>query len=255
MSFKRMFYWFFFLPTFIFLQSCSEDNSTINSTNGPTTKNYFPTTVGSWWIYKSYDLDSNGVNVPESETYDTNRIVGSFNIAGKMATAIEIRSSNGSVDTSFFYYENNKIYSLISIFNNDLIPIEGDQWIMVADFNSSAWTILKDTTLGSFNMPGYGTITPTLGITGRKGNSTNVVVKGKVIPSQEFIITMKINIQISIQEYPLPINATVEVLNHIFFGENVGNVGTQTDPSVLNVVIFQEKIPGHRSELIDYSIK
>lgn len=249
-SFKP-FIWLLVLQTFLLLQSCSEDNST----NNTTPKTYFPTTVGSWWIYQSFDLDSNGVKVPESVAYDTSRIIGSFNVSGKLATAMESRSSNGSVDTNYFSYETDKIYTLLSIFNNDMIPIEGSQWVLIADFNASNWTILKDTTFAPSEIPGLGTVTPTLGITGRKGNSTNVVVKGKAIPSQEFIITMKFNLKVSIPGVPLPINGTFEVINHIYFGENVGSVLQQTDPSEINFVVIQQKIPGSRSELIEYSIK
>ncbi|MGQ9819686.1 MAG: hypothetical protein ACUVQ1_07165 [Candidatus Kapaibacteriales bacterium] len=236
----------------LFLQSCSEDNSTNNNT---TTKTYFPTTVGSWWIFKTFDLDSNGVMIPETERYDTSKIIGSFNISGKMATALEERSGESSIDTIYFSYENDKIYTLLSTFNNDMIPIQGNQWIVIADFKSSSWTILKDTTLDSFDVPGVGTITPTLGIKGRKGNSTNVVVKGKAIPSQEFIITMKFNLKISLPGVPLPVNASFDMVQHIYFGENVGNVLRQSDPSQINVLGFIENIEGSRSELIDYSIK
>lgn len=237
---------------FLSLQSCSEDNSTNDNT---TTKKYFPTTVGSWWIYQSFELDSNGVKIPESLRYDTAKIIGSFNIAGKMATAIEEHSGDDSIDTTYFSYENDKIYTLLSTFDNETIPIKGDQWIIIADFNSSSWIILKDTTFAPLEIPDFGTFTPTLGITGRKGNATNFVVKGKSIPSQEFIITMSFNLKISISGVPLPVNASFDVVQRILFGENIGNVVRQTDPYQINVMIYQEKFNGERSELIDYSIK
>lgn len=237
---------------FLSLQSCSEDNSTNDNT---TPKTFFPTTAGSWWIYQTFELDSNGVKIPESLRYDTTKIIGSFNIAEKMATAIEERSGDDSIDTTFFSYENDKLYTLLSTFDNEMIPIKGNQWIIIADFNSSSWIILKDSTFASLEIPDFGTITPTLGITGRKGNATNFVVKDKSIPSQEFIITMSFNLKISIPGVPLPVNASFDIVHRVSFGENVGNVGRQTDPYQINVMIYQEKFNGRRSELIDYSIK
>lgn len=240
------------IALFLSLQSCSEDNSTNDNT---TTKNYFPTTVGSWWIYETFELDSNGVKIQKTLRYDTAKVVGSFNIAGKMATAIEERSGDNSIDTGYFSYENDKIYTLLSIFDNETIPIKGNQWIIIADFNSTNWTILKDTTLDPIEVPDFGTLTPTLGITGRKGNATNFVVKGKSIPAQEFVITMKYNLKISIPGVPLPINAPLDIILRIIFGENIGIVVRQMDPYQINFTVFQEKFNGSRSELIDYSIK
>lgn len=237
---------------FLSLLSCSEDNSTNDNT---TTKTYFPTTIGSWWIYQTFELDSIGVKILETLSYDTAKIIGSFNIAGKMATTMEERSGDDSIDTTYFSYENDKIYTLLSIFDNAMIPIKDNQWIIIADFNSSSWTILKDTTFATIEIPNLGTITPTLGITGRKGNTTNFPIKGKSIPSQEFIITMKFNLKIAIPSVPLPVDANFEIVHRILFGENVGNVVRHTDPSLINLMIYQEKINGSHSELIDYSIK
>ncbi|MCX7879585.1 MAG: hypothetical protein N2517_02890 [Ignavibacteria bacterium] len=240
-----------FLTFFFF--SCEKDSP--SQPSGP--KTYFPTTLGSYWIYLNYDLDSLGIKIPNTENYDTSKIIGSKNINGKMATVIETRNSEGNIDTSYFAYENNKIYTLLSFFQNEFIPVgNSNQWVIVADFNSTSWSILSDTTLPSFDVPGIGTMTPTISIQGKKGNSTNIVVKGKAIPSQEFLNTFVMKIKLQIPNVPLPINLSFNVVLHLWFGENVGLVQRQLDPFKIEIpLIGGEQMDGNKSELIDYSIK
>lgn len=248
---------FFFaitILTLFFLYSCS-DSST--NTNEPTNKSYFPTSIGSYWKYVEYEIDSLGVKVPDSEDTTITRVVANQMIQGKNA-AILVRQStkNESIDTSIFAYENEKIYTLLSFFNNEFIPIgEGNQWVMIADFNATQWTILNDTTLESFDLPDIGKITPTVGIKGKKGNKVDVVVKGKPIPSQEFILTFSFKMKLQIPNVPLPINFNFDVVQHFWFGEGVGLVKERLDPFKFSVVVMEQSFNGNQSDLIDYQIK
>ncbi len=247
-----------FLLAFAFiLISCSDDNSTNTE---PSKDNYFPTTVGSWWIYKNTQLDSTGTKVPESETWDTTKIIGSYNISGKMASAFENRSSNGNVDTSYFYTEDGKIYALANLFDNDFIDFDPRQWVLIADFNANSWVILSDTTLASqeIDFPGIGflKITPTVSITGKKGNKSNLAVGKKSVESQEFIITFAFKLKIEIPGVPFPANATVNVINRYWFGNQVGLVQSKVEPTEINVAgMFQDWLSGSIQELESYSIK
>ncbi len=243
-----------------FLFSCSEDNTTSNNSNG----DFFPTSKGSYWKFLSYDLDSNSVRVPETEDTIITTIVGTTTIAGKNAIIFaETSSKNKSTDTIYLAEENNKIFTFLSLFNNDFIPINSnDQWVMIADFNLSSgnqWTILNDTTLETFDIPpdlGFsGTMTPTISIKGRKEGNSIISVKGKNVQAQEFIITFVMKIKVQISGVPLPVNLDFNVVTHTWYGENIGQIRSQTDPFSINIVVQKINFNGSRSELLDYYIK
>lgn len=240
--------------------SCSEDNSTSNNLSG----DFFPTSKGSYWKFLSYELDSNSVRVPETEDTIITTIVGTTTIAGKNTTIFaETSSKNQSTDTIYLAEENNKIFTFLSLFNNDFIPIESnDQWVMIADFNLSPgnqWNILNDTTLETFDIPpdlGFsGTMTPTIAIKGRKGDNSIIQVKGKNVQAQEFIITFAMKIKVQISGVPLPVNLDFNVVTHTWYGENIGQIRSQTDPFSINIIVQKINFNGSRSELLDYYIK
>jgi hypothetical protein len=60
--------------------SCSEDNSTSSNTN----KDYFPTTVGSYWKFLTYELDSMSIRIPGTEDTTIEKIVGTETLLGRM---------------------------------------------------------------------------------------------------------------------------------------------------------------------------
>jgi len=240
--------------------SCSEDNSTSSNTN----KDYFPTTVGSYWKFLTYELDSMSIRIPGTEDTTIEKIVGTETLYGKNAIIYVTSSSkNTGTDTTYFAKEGTKVYTLLSLFNNDFIPIEqGNQWVQIADFSLSPgnqWTILNDTTLATVDIPPdigvSGKMTPTISIKARRGENTTFTIKGKPVNATEFIITFGMVIKLNVSGMPMPINLNFNVVNHIWFGEGIGIVRRQTDPFSINVIIQNFNFNGSRDELIDYSIK
>ncbi|MGC8748088.1 MAG: hypothetical protein ACP5RR_04295 [Candidatus Kapaibacteriota bacterium] len=255
--FKQIKFFFAFLfVSLLFVSSCSEDNSTSNNPP-PANQSYFPTTVGSFWKYYEYEIDSLGVKVPNSDDTVTTQVVANMSIQGKNAAVfVSTQSKSQTIDTSFYAYENNKVYSFLSLFNNEFIPIkDANQWVVVADFNQSDWIILKDTTLANVDLPDVGTMIPTVGIRGREGNTTTLVVKGKSVSAQEFIITFSLKVKLQIPNVPLPINLNFDVIQHTWYAQGIGIVKSRLDPFKVGAVFFEQNFNGNQSELIDYQIK
>ncbi len=238
----------------LLLFSCS-DKSTNN--NEPQNQSFFPTTVGSFWKYLDYELDSLSVKVPNSEDTTLTTLIANQFIFGKNASIFLNKTSRDNLtDTTIFAFENNKIYTFLSFFENDFIPIsEGNQWVMIADFDGSQWTILKDTTLETIDLPDVGKMTPTIGIKGKKGNQIDLVVKGKPVQSQEFILTFTMNIKLEIPNVPLPVNVKFDVVQHYWFGKGIGLVRKKLDPFKFNIFLMEQVFNGNQSDLIDYNIK
>lgn len=246
---------YFVLILAFILISCSDDDTSTNT--NPPNQTYFPTTIGSFWKYVEYDIDSLGVKVPETEDTVSSTIVGTQMINGKNATIFLNRySKEATTDTTFLAYENEKVYTFLSAFDNEFIPIgESSQWIVISDFNASQWTILNDTTLQQVDLRGIGKMTPTVGINGRKGSKGEMVVKGKAVQSQEFIITFKLNIKLEIPNVPVPVNLKFDVVQHIWYGLGIGVIKRRLDPFKFNVLLFEQNFNGSESNLIDYNIK
>ncbi|ROL56389.1 hypothetical protein D9V84_08105 [Bacteroidetes/Chlorobi group bacterium Naka2016] len=238
-----------------FLSSCSKDDSSTNVT--PSNQSYFPTTVGSYWKYLEYELDSLGVKVPGTEDTITTTLASIQPMEGKNAGIyLSTSSTNQTTDTSYYAFENDKVYSFLSLFNNEFIPVENaNQWIVVADFNATEWTILKDTTLAEVDLQGVGKMTPTVSIKGRKGNKTDLVIKGKPYTAQEFIITFSMKIKLSIPNVPLPINLNFDVVQHTWYAQGVGMAKSRLDPFKISAVLFEQYMNGNQSDLIDFNIK
>jgi hypothetical protein len=243
----------FAFPILVFLVSCKED-----STGPGTQKTYFPTATGSWWIYLNYGIDSAGYKIPETEYYDTSKIVGTQTINGKSAVVMVSHNSMGESDTSYFAFENNKLYTFLDFFSNEFFDFGKSQWILIADFNGTSWSILPDTTLPPVEIPipdiGNVKLTATISINGSKGSQSNITVKGKSVVSQEILNTVKMIMKFEIPGVPIPLTTTTNVVMHLYFVENIGLVRLHVDPTSINLTIIQQWIDGSHSEIVDYYI-
>ncbi len=246
---------FVFVFSILALLSACKENST--GPNG-TQKVYVPTTIGSWWIYFNYAIDSAGNKLAETEYYDTSRIVGTQTISGKTAILMESRNSQGWADTMFFAYENGKLYTFTNLYNNDIVNFDEPQWVILADFNSSNWNIIPDTTFPPVDVPiadvGTAKLTLTFSVNGSKGTQKNITVKGKSIASQEILNTLTMKMKFEVPGIPLPFTTTTNIVMHLWFGENTGLVLSHTDPASIDIVLTKYWIGGHHQELIDYYI-
>lgn len=243
----------FVLPILAFLVSCKED-----STGPSTQKTYFPVTSGSWWIYLNYGIDSAGNKIPDTEYYDTVKIVGTKTIGGKLAVIMTDHDSMGRADTLYFAFENNKLYTFLDFFSNEFFNFTESQWILIADFNGTSWKILPDTTLPPVDIPipdlGTAKLTATIRINGSKGSQSNITVKGKSIASQEILNTVTMVMKYEITGIPFPVTTTTNVVRHLYFGENVGFVRYHVDPTLIDFTVIKEWIDGSHSEVVDYYI-
>ncbi len=109
----------------IFLFGCGKDDETNDDIN-QTTDNYFPLTTGSYWVYATYKIDSNGVETTMNQV-DTVKITGDSLINGKTykvffkvsnKTFVLVRDSSGTI------VNQNGLTTLPSALNNSVLFVD-----------------------------------------------------------------------------------------------------------------------------------
>ncbi len=123
-----------FLLTVI-LVSC-DDSSTGDNTGPQEMKNYFPLSVGNYWIYNTVIYDKFSKTI--SNSIDSVVITGKTQLYGKEAS-IFVKFSDGiPVDTSYHYKTNNEVFTILkdTIVN---IPDLSSRWSLMFDFVNDSW--------------------------------------------------------------------------------------------------------------------
>lgn len=212
---------------FIF-SACSD-----SSTNPPaSTKNYFPTTVGSSWQYEYSEIDSAGkdIGTPHQYTTSATRTVDTL---GKTKAVIMTISPNGySYPT---VVEGSSLWMFEKSFDFAMGGVSAaPQWNKYADFTSQAqWNIYDTTITGAkdtLDINGTSvpvTIDGTLTIVGKNNGTETVTVKGKTYTdcariTQTFNTTIKV--KGSILGLPLEIPITSTTTSTHWFADGVGMV-------------------------------
>lgn len=126
---------FFF--AFVLLNSCSDNGSDPESNEY---KDYYPSTLGSYWIYENYqsDADMGELNlVSRDSVYVAKDTV----VSGKKCQMlITINTTENQIsDTSYQRLSDSKLY-VYSEEGNENMPIGG--WIQMIDFSKSSGTVL-----------------------------------------------------------------------------------------------------------------
>ncbi|MFC2131154.1 hypothetical protein ACFLSQ_06945 [Bacteroidota bacterium] len=122
------------------IYSCSEDESTSPSTNLQMS-DYYPSTPGSWWYYKHYNIDSLGNR--EFQWNDSVYIGEPAMIDGHEAiTRITVSDYDNeiNIDTNYYYTDGSRLF----IYGDSYLNQEEFKWRLYVDFSKQNWEILKE---------------------------------------------------------------------------------------------------------------
>ena len=248
------------------LTSCED-----NTSPKPAETDYYPLTIGNYWIFNTYDLNSNHQKISGTEKRDSIVVEENHEIEGRTAFLLYVYRNNQIYDTIYIARENQNIYMLFD--ENDIdVPNFKKQWCIIADFSKTINTEwhLYDSILTnySYNFEGS-TINTTYHhtINGKLENIENFQIKDTSYKSKIFQIKYDTRLYF-IYKFPDDISTTeVEVYRlrqkyfHFTFAENIGLVRIKYDPYVVSTrtdpgtsYSKTESHNGWQSDLIDYSI-
>ncbi|MCX6154938.1 MAG: hypothetical protein NT007_12350 [Candidatus Kapabacteria bacterium] len=253
------------------IYSCSDGNS--NSSNPPSSKfgSYFPTTIGSYWIYKNIPIDTNGVAHPLSATYDSVVLVGPITLndtAGFDYKTFTFDSTFKRItDTSvhvYYRFTNEKIYRYSDVSGLNVSGLGMDSsissipkyWSTMLDFTASLWRVFKmpiDST--TFKLPLPIPINGSVEMQGEPSADKSFQIGSSNVITKAFLLTLKIDVTITIPGLPVPINTKSNMTYHYYVGNNIGFVSDVTDPSTFNMTIMSQKTGGYNRTLLRYHLK
>jgi len=236
----------FAVTALMLIVSCSEDSSTQPTTTDYS--DYYPLSVGSWWVYENWRTDENFV--PDSLlSRDSTVIVSEMLFNGKMAKVrITFDTYSGeAIDTTYEYFENNTVYNWdqISPFSDE----EG--WVVRGDFTKNKITIL-DTNVTDATIEDIMIFSGNLKAEMIKGLNKSVMLKDMEYSAltYDMIIDMEGTVMVpGYGEYPFEMNAT----GNMYFVKNIGRVQIL---SVRSMEVFIVNETEYNKEiLVDWNIK
>lgn len=236
--------------------SCTEDNKD-NPVTPSTGKNYFPSKVGTWWVYNNYERNVDNTPIETVTSVDSIFVSGSETKLGK--TAYKYETVNDLLnDVNYFASETGKFYALPSSFlptGLEFFPMGNieEKWYLIADDNATApWEILSlplaniTIPIGTFNVPFTGVLT----IKGEKKGMSEIHVGTQVLQTQEFLITYTIS---GVAKLILDIPVSLDFKSHFYYAENVGLVKQVFDSfKQVLAAAYPLEIPGYESRLQKY---
>lgn len=256
------FYKFKFILSFaamvVVLWSCKD-----NTTNPPaSTKNYYPMTVGNYWVYQDYETDSLGNIIQNKMSIDSTYISGQTTKLGKQAYVFVTTTNDTAPSENYFYKDAAKLYTFSNFINSDATSNFfniSDRWVLLADDNGSQWTVF-DTTVTNLPLDfGGNTVNMSgrLTFSGQKGGMTTVIWgknKDKSLQAQEFITNVKFTGTVTVL---VPFNITMTSAIHTYYADNIGPVKTKMDPFKIStdLPIGSQTMGGYETFMINYNVK
>ncbi|MBI5324516.1 MAG: hypothetical protein HZB41_04470 [Ignavibacteriae bacterium] len=238
----RYYIYILFYIVALFFISC---NSTTSPTDFGFMSDYYPTSIGSWWKYENWVLDSNGTRT-KMISIDSIVVEDTLYFQGKNAFTIATYSKRGDTVIKFTNYialENSKIYAYLNLTYSDGYSVP---WVKFADLSSNNWiivekNIIRDTL--SIRTEFYEKISCS------KGGIVDFNFKNQVLKTQEFITDY---IQRTQTVTPNETTGTdMESINQDLYCKGVGLV--HSNYMMLKNVGFERQ--GYETTLIDYYIK
>lgn len=232
----------------VLLVSCSENES--NSPIVPSQTDYsqyFPMTIGSWWIIENYTLDDE-MNRTEMTSKDSLVVVGEESLAGKTASIfISYDLASGfPTDTSYYYIDGSIIYEYTT-----LTPFDGGKdWLPTYDFALNSKFTVLDTNVTNADMGDGSLFTGNVKATINKGTDKTLEVKGKSFQTKAFDLSMVLSGTINAG---LEVAMNMAMDGNIYFAKGIGNVQTL---SKATIDVGPQSIKMNSEEIVvDYSIK
>jgi len=160
-------------------------------------RDYMILDTGSYWVYQSYGIESNGNIFLNSFAFDSTFIMDSLYLSGRNAIKMGNRNIvQGKSATNEFYYslDSNQISILgITLAVNDLFNIVTDDWITLYDQYRGNWFNIplgfNDTTIGGSTYNGF------IRFDGYNEGSTKIEYQGKKIKAFTTHLVIKYEIE------------------------------------------------------------
>ena len=260
---------------FIFISACSDDDDDDNPVNNSRSyASYFKTGDGNIWGYDSYTLDMDQNKLEESLTAETVKCEGSE--TKDEQTALIYNTYLGDIPaatgTEYYYSDDTKLYTYSNYLFPDylvnLMPIPigiEDQWIVIANFSASSWTVLTKTyaneTVGIDIGAGEidALVNGTLTISGEKTSTQNISFGNpeETKECQEFVITYSFNANIKdgYGGFLYDEDVTFSLVRKNYYAKNVGLVKTILESVTISIPKLDPlSISGYEKILNEYTV-
>jgi|GEM_PF-4498741 len=265
-------YILFALILLIGLSACSEryPNSpyTDDNGNGTTAKvRYFPVSIGSYWIYETYQLDTMNRVDKTTKSFDSIFVEADIVKANKKAKYfIKYSKTTGNYQKSgedFFALEGNKLYTLQTYLSKffrgvpfQLANFSSAEWIKIVDHEDDLWRIyrmkLVNTTIP--NLP-FVTLNGKIDVLASYEGKKKLNIDGKSIEADEFLITFEFDADMNVPFVGV-LNIGIERELYQYYANDIGLVYENLNSSALSFpLIGNINLPGYESKLIRYNIK
>ncbi len=226
-------------------------------------KNYFPSSVGNYWIYENFTLDDQGNKNLNSRIEDSTAITLTWELYGKYCD-IYTHNYDFSTKEQYYYTENGKLYATVAEIMPEKsqmpLPIDVPKaWIVIADPDSLLWEVFSQTFNNEdIEIPnfGKGKLTGTFALKMEKGEKKPINTgenQTLSVMSQEYktLYTFDGNIKVGIFEFPLFFIVT----EHRWYGENIGLILQRLDSKTISLGgLYNYKIIGSESGMLRYHV-
>ncbi|MBP7214775.1 MAG: hypothetical protein KBA52_03960 [Candidatus Kapabacteria bacterium] len=253
--------------------SCSDDDD--NNPVNPAVKNYFPLSVGSYWVYEKYTLDSNNNRISTSLVVDSayckstaQEIIN--DVTQNIYTLAHFSSNLTNPDQEFYVY-NDQIYqkyqlapgidlSAFGVNVNDYLNLD---WMLLIDQKNSSWISYpqKSLELPAISFPNVGDVILTLilKLDGTSKGDGSYVLNNKPISTKDYELDWTVSGTAKIPSLgaigsaiPIP-EFKLQTIYKLADGIGIVNIVTDSQKvSILNLISFQ--FPGSEQNLIRYNI-
>lgn len=259
---KRILTVFLIAALAVVIYSCSKDSGTNNTPSG----DMFMMKEGNYWVYNSTELNEEGQ--PVGTSTDSVACSRKTNKLNKDCFELKAYTDGTHNGNTYQYSEGSSLYTLLE----SILPDDGlglpfgnieEQWIKIADMNSSQWAIfeldLKDVDIDYGGLAGK--LNGKYKITGKKGNKVILDnVLGKTETAQEFITENSVTGKFSLAQLPIgAIDIDFKIIARSYFVEGIGMVKSVMEPTKIAInaplVKFDLPVPGNEDILIRTNVK
>ncbi len=245
----------------------ADDYNTGNNTTISNSKSiYFPTDIGSFWVYQTYNLDSNNTIINGSKSFDSVIVSEKILKADKNSYHFITYNNKGGSYTkdadNYYYIEKDKVYTLQDYLNKffagvpmNLLNFSSTEWIKIFDNEDDLWRIFREK-LEDASIPGnqFLKMTGKVDILSSWEDIKDIKIGTKTVKAKEFLVTLDFNADINI-----PILGKQHLYLYrelyLYFAKNIGIVKEKMMSSSLSIPIIGDfKLAGFEKYLIKYHI-
>jgi len=216
---------------------------------------YFPKTLGNYWVYERFTIDSNNNELIASRQEDSLVIKYTPKILGYDAIGLQTYRAGARVnDTSYYSQIGPILYQYRYPINFPLIQFPR-RWMKIADFVGGGWSVF-DTTLNNASAAGLPfRISGTIQATATRTPNEQVSVNGNQYTSQKVVISTVYNITLNQQLLPIPITFNTTSRESIWFVDKIGIVKSEVTSAKIAIPILGSfGIDGNRRNLLRYNV-